>query len=325
MGGGLLLAFLLSAAVQPHSLMDLLFPTTVQLQDETGQVVYTQKVRLNAVVLPDNLKPGRYSMYVNGVHKDDLSVDKSTAEMQSNSQPTTRKGVVVKTVDGLQAVTWDTETPNFFSFLAGPEFKQAGQEALFWIKQQKVFWSEVNTAMFAGAALLALAILTFHASALAASIVRSSSGWLAYLRNGWVFFPYTIIGALVTTVSLGGISVLLIGIIRGLSVPYAENVETGIAFFVVATVSCRTSALASGKVRTGIALLCSLAPALIVALLASNTLVTAVLFSVGVLLLPAVAGTTGTPRIGGISDVVDIEAEEDEAKPKNEAWRETLQ
>jgi len=333
-------AVLLSLSVQPHSLFDLLIPAKVELQNSNKQTVYTQNVRLNALVMPDELSlaHGQYALYVNGTYKDTLKVTGPVTGIESNNQAThqqprdqtqtqaTPAKVEVKNMDGVQAITWNETSSQLFTFSLSdnPTMKALSKHFALLLKQQKVFWSQVNEAYFASAILLALALITFHVTALASTTVQTNENWLQYLQRGWRYLPYTMVSAIIWSVALVGASIPLVGLLNTLDFPYRGNAETGIMALVTAFILVRVSSVVTGAIRTSVALLYTLSAGLIAAVLAFFSMLPAAFMALLVLVTPAVIGNMGSgvrPVETLSGTIVDLKESDTET---HEAWRETL-
>ena len=336
--GSCLVAILLSLSVQPSSLLDLLIPAKVELKNSNNQIVYTQNVRLNALVTPDELSlpTGQYALYVNGSYEDTLQVtshakdsDQATQRPvdQSQAKPASSK-VEVKNIDGVQAITWEGRSTQLFSFSLSdnPIMKQLSQHFALWINQEKVFWIQVNEVFFAGAMLLALMLITFHATALASTTVQANNDWPQFLQSGWRYFPYTMVSAIIWSIALVGVSTPLIGLVNTLDFPYRSNIETGIIAIVTVLILIRVSSVVTGAVRALYATLCVLSVGIIAAVLAFYPLAPTVFMLVLILFTPVVTGYMSAPQpvpLSRTGKVVDMTADEGEDH-NTEAWRETL-
>ena len=337
--GSCLVAVLLSLSVQPSSLLDLLIPAKVELENSNNQIVYTQNVRLNALVTPDelSLSTGQYALYVNGAYKDTLQVTSHAKESnnqatqqpvdQPQTKPTPSK-VEVKNMDGVQAITWEGKPTQLFSFSLSdnPIMKKLSQHFELWINQEKVFWIQVNEVFFAGAILLALAFVTFHVTALASTTVQPNENWLQFLQSGWRYFPYTMVSAIIWSVALVGASTPLIGLLNTLDFPYRGNVEIGVIALMTAFILIRVSSIVTGAVRTSFALLFTLYVSIIAAVLAFYPIAPTVFMLVLIWFTPIVTGymsSTQPISLSGAGKVVDLTQEETEDH-NDEAWRETL-
>ena len=337
--GSCFVGVLLNLSVQPHSLLDLLIPAKVELHNSKDQTVYTQDVRLNALVMPDELAlpPGQYALYVNGVYNDSLQVTVHATESnnpatqqpieQTQTQVTPSK-VEVKNIAGVQAITWNEKTPQFFTFSLSdnPIMKKISQHFALWLKQQKVFWVQVNEVYFAGAMLLALMLITFHVTALASTTVHSNEDWFQFFQNGWRYFPYTMVSATIWSVALIGTATPLVGLLNTLSFPYRGNVGMGIIASVTAFVLVRVSTIITGSVRALNAFLCVLGSGLVATVLSFFPGGSALIMVVLVLLAPVVTShlsSTQPMPLSGTGKGVDMTPEET-GDQKYEAWRETL-
>ena len=337
--GSCFVAVLLSLSVQPHSLLELLIPAKVELQNSNYQTVYIQEVRLNALVMPDELAlaPGQYALYVNGAYKDTLQVAGHATESnnQTNQQPVDQtqtqaipSNVEVKNIDGIQAITWNEKSPQLFTFSLSDNLimKKLSQHVVLWINQEKLFWLQINEVIFTGSLLLTLVLLTFHVTALGSSIVQPNKDWLQFFQSGWQYLPYTIVSAGIWSVFSVVVTKPLVGLLNTLDFPYRGNVVTGIIALVTAFILIRVSSIVTGVVRALYLALCVLSVGLIAALLAFYPLAPTLFMVVLILLAPVITSSLSSTQpipLSGAGKVVDM-TQEDSGDHNNEAWRETL-
>lgn len=315
-----LITAILSYAVQPHSVADLLIPATVELRDDLGQVVYTQKSRLNTMVIPDSLRPGLYGLYVNGQYKDSIQVAERISSVPEKPESRNITQIKIKNIDGGQAITWMEEKANDFSFFSSPVIQKAILQTEEWKKQQKALFSEIDGPLFAGAVLMGLMLMTFNITALTIALARSDEDMINFFKNGLAAFPYTIITSVTWTLALAGISAAAFLAAGILGVPYQENIKTGIFFFAAAFVLYRIASVVVGPARKEVLALyplaCSLAGGILAGILAADPVAFALLLVIIMqVLTSAVAIATALPEPDDRTELKE---------GKNEAWREAL-
>lgn len=227
---GLLTVALIALAVQPHSVMDLLEPTTVELRSQSGNVVHTQVSRLNTIAMPDTLESGSYELYVDGQYQDSIFIE---GRQNKEAKPVETEGlsrVEVKNINGAQAIKWGKPKVNdrLFNLEIGPYTQLMGQ----WVNQQKVLFTEINIAMFFGAILTGILLMTFNISALITAVVRKDNNMINYFKYGWKASSIIMIAAIIWSFILALTLLPMLITMEVFEIPYSAEMMYG--FVVIA-------------------------------------------------------------------------------------------